>query len=97
VAWSYSHREDFDPEMSWSVRVFAGEAAIEVTQKAMLLFGGRGIMNGYPVEKLVRDALTLTHGNGTDAVLTLRLGTHQARQRLDSRPVATQDTAPAVV
>jgi alkylation response protein AidB-like acyl-CoA dehydrogenase len=82
--------------MSWSVRVFSGDVAIEVTQKAMLLFGGRGIMSGYPVEKLVRDALTLTHGNGTNAVLTLRLGTHQAQQRLDIRTAASGDAGSAV-
>jgi alkylation response protein AidB-like acyl-CoA dehydrogenase len=96
TAWAYSHRADFDPEMSWSVRVFSGDVAIEVTQKAMLLFGGRGIMSGYPVEKLVRDALTLTHGNGTNAVLTLRLGTHQAQQRLDIRTAASGDAGSAV-
>jgi alkylation response protein AidB-like acyl-CoA dehydrogenase len=60
--------------------------AIEVTQKAMFLFGGRGIMTGNPAEKLVRDALTLTHGNGTSALMTLRIGEQQARARLAGRP-----------
>jgi alkylation response protein AidB-like acyl-CoA dehydrogenase len=59
--------------------------AIDVTQTAMLLFGGRGIMADHPVEKYVRDALTLTHGNGTDALMTLRLGTHQAEARRAAR------------
>lgn len=35
-------------------------------------------MVGPPVEKLVSDALTLTRGDGTSTVLTLRLGQHQA-------------------
>jgi hypothetical protein len=48
----------------------------------MFLLGGRGIMSGNLTEKLVRDALTLTHGNGTSALMTLRIGTHQADARL---------------
>ncbi|MGH9101778.1 MAG: acyl-CoA dehydrogenase family protein [Acidimicrobiales bacterium] len=85
VASEYSSAPDFDPGLSWGVRVFAGETAINVTQKAMLLFGGRGIMEHYPVEKLARDALTLTHGNGTSRILTARLGTHRAEARLAGR------------
>jgi alkylation response protein AidB-like acyl-CoA dehydrogenase len=85
VAWQYSHSSEFNAESSWSIRVFAAEVAIEVTQKAMMLFGGRGIMNDHPVEKLVRDALTLTHGNGTNALMTMKIGTHQAEDRANRR------------
>ncbi len=85
VAWEYSHSRGFHPQRSWQVRVFAAEVAIEVTQKAMLLFGGRGIMSDHPVEKLVRDALTLTHGNGTNALMTMKIGTHQAEERAAGR------------
>jgi alkylation response protein AidB-like acyl-CoA dehydrogenase len=85
VAWEYSHSPSFTPERSWQVRVFAADVGIEVTQKAMLLFGGRGIMSGYPVEKLVRDALTLTHGNGTSALMTVKIGTQQAEERIERR------------
>jgi alkylation response protein AidB-like acyl-CoA dehydrogenase len=82
TAWEYSWSPSFNPELSWGVRVHAAEVAIEVTQKAMFLLGGRGIMSGNLTEKLVRDALTLTHGNGTSALMTLRIGTHQADARL---------------
>ncbi len=85
VAWEYSHTNEFDPERSWQARVLAADAAIDVTQKAMRLFGGRGIMEEFPVEKLVRDALTLTHGNGTDTLMTMKIGTHQAEVRRSSR------------
>lgn len=85
VAWEYSHAASFPPERSWQIRVFAADIAIEVTQKAMFLFGGRGIMSAYPVEKLVRDALTLTHGNGTSAVMTVKIGTQQAEERMERR------------
>lgn len=85
TAWEYSWSSSFHPQLSWGVRVHAAEAAIEITQKAMFLFGGRGIMTGNPAEKLVRDALTLTHGNGTSALMTLRLGEQQAQARLADR------------
>ncbi len=88
TAWEYSHAQSFAPELSWGVRVYLADVAIEVTQKVLFLFGGRGIMAGYPVEKLARDALTMTHGNGTSALMTLRVGEHQAEQRLASRQTA---------
>ena len=84
TAWEYSWSPAFHPRLSWGVRVHAAEVAIEVTQKAMFLFGGRGIMTGNPAEKLVRDALTLTHGNGT-SLMTLRIGEQQAQERLARR------------
>ncbi|MGH9089066.1 MAG: acyl-CoA dehydrogenase family protein [Acidimicrobiales bacterium] len=85
VAWEYSHADQFDPGLTWSVRVFCADMSIEVAKRAMFLFGGRGMMVGYPVEKLLRDALTLTHGNGTTALLTARLGAHQAEARAAAR------------
>ncbi len=90
AAWRYSHAEPFNPEWSWGVRVFCADMAIEVTRRAMFLFGGRGMMGGYRIEKLVRDALTLTHGNGTSAILTARLGAHQADARIDSRAISRE-------
>jgi alkylation response protein AidB-like acyl-CoA dehydrogenase len=89
AAWEYSHAPAFDPGLSWGVRVYLADVAIEITQKALFLFGGRGIMAGYPVEKLARDALTMTHGNGTSALMTLRVGEHQAERRLSGRQAVT--------
>lgn len=95
AAWEYSHAPSFDPGLSWGIRVYAADVAIEVTQKALFLFGGRGIMAGCPVEKLARDALTMTHGNGTSALMTLRVGEHQAERRLAARAVARQAVSAA--
>ena len=95
TAWEYSWSPAFHPRLSWGVRVHAAEVAIEVTQKAMFLFGGRGIMTGNPAEKLVRDALTLTHGNGTSSLMTLRIGEQQAQERLARRPETTPSEAVA--
>ncbi|MGB6455295.1 MAG: acyl-CoA dehydrogenase family protein [Streptosporangiaceae bacterium] len=93
TAWEYSHAPSFNPELSWGVRVYLAEVAIEITQKALFLFGGRGIMAGYPVEKLARDALTMTHGNGTSALMTLRVGERQAERRLADRQALTVTNA----
>lgn len=95
VAWQYSYSPGFRAERSWQIRVFAADVAIEVTQKAMLLFGGRGIMTDHPAEKLVRDALTLTHGNGTNALMTLKIGTQQAEDRAALRATDGRDALTA--
>jgi len=42
-------------------------------------------MADFPIEKLVRDALTLTHGNGTSALMTMKIGTEQAETRARER------------
>ena len=88
AAWEFSHDPAFDPALAWGVRVFATDLAIEITRRAVLLFGGRGIMSDWPVEKLARDALTLTHGNGTNALMLLKTGTRAAEQRLATREEA---------
>jgi butyryl-CoA dehydrogenase len=85
VAWEFSHSPDFDPALAWGVRVFATDLAIEITRRVVLLFGGRGVMSEWPAEKLARDALTLTHGNGTNALMLLKSGTRAAEQRLAAR------------
>ncbi|MGH8963603.1 MAG: acyl-CoA dehydrogenase family protein [Jatrophihabitantaceae bacterium] len=95
VAREYSSAATFDPELSWQIRVFAADVCIEVTQKALALYGGRGIMSSFPVEKLARDALTLTHGNGTSALLTMHIGTSQAEARIKARGAGVNGSGPA--
>jgi alkylation response protein AidB-like acyl-CoA dehydrogenase len=85
VAWQFSHDPAFDPALAWGVRVVATDLAIEITRRVVLLFGGRGIMSAWSVEKLARDALTLTHGNGTNALMLLKAGTRAAERRLAAR------------
>jgi alkylation response protein AidB-like acyl-CoA dehydrogenase len=53
-------------------------------------------MADHPVEKLARDALTMTHGNGTSALMTLRVGEHQAERRLAARQAATPPVTAAL-
>ena len=53
-------------------KVFASEAALEVTQSAFDLWAATGYMKKNPIEKLLRDALSFIHSDGTNDVLTLK-------------------------
>jgi alkylation response protein AidB-like acyl-CoA dehydrogenase len=72
------HGAELDPDLASGANVFATEAVVTVARKAMELFGGRGMMGGWPVEKLVRDALTLQHASGTNPLTLLKIGTRDA-------------------
>lgn len=50
-------------------KVYAGEAAIEVTNMALQMFGGFGYSRELPLERMVRDARMFTIGGGTAQVL----------------------------
>jgi acyl-CoA dehydrogenase len=63
----------------YASRFYAGEAAARVTQSAMKLFGGRGIMETLPLEKYVRDAMAYQHMHGTNDALRLKTATALAR------------------
>jgi alkylation response protein AidB-like acyl-CoA dehydrogenase len=46
-------------------KTFAAEAAIEVTNQALQIFGGNGYSREWPVERMLRDARMFTLGGGT--------------------------------
>ena len=50
-------------------KTFAGEMAIQVTNQALQIFGGRGYSREFPLERMVRDARMFTIGGGTAQVL----------------------------
>jgi len=89
VAAELARGDGFDPALAWGVRAYATEAAIDITRRVVSLFGGRGVMAAWPAEKLARDALTLTHGNGTNALMLLKTGTREAERRLREREEET--------
>jgi alkylation response protein AidB-like acyl-CoA dehydrogenase len=64
AGWLARYDKDADPTITTMCKVFATDMAVRVTQKAMELFGGYGIMRGHPVEKYHRDALTLLSSGG---------------------------------
>ncbi len=48
-----------------SSKVYASQAAVEVANDAIQIFGGYGYMREYPIEKMYRDAKLLELGAGT--------------------------------
>lgn len=55
-------------------KAFVTQAAFEVADQAVQLFGGNGLTREYPVEKLFRDAKTALVEDGENFFLTLKLG-----------------------
>ncbi len=75
-------QDSVDPELAWGANVFASEMVVRVARTAMEQFGGRGMMDAWPAEKLVRDALTLQHGFGTNPLTLTKIGTAEAERLL---------------
>jgi len=67
-----------DPALEYSVaaKVYCTQAAYEVADTALQLFGGRGLSKGWLVEKLFRDARASLIEDGCNDVLTL-VGAHE--------------------
>jgi acyl-CoA dehydrogenase len=53
-------------------KVFASETALTVVQEAFELWAATGYMKKNPIEKLLRDALSFIHSDGTNDVLSLK-------------------------
>ena len=74
AAWAADHQDPFDPKLPGMAKVLASEVAHRVTVLAQELFGGMGIMAEASMEKLVRDALTFLHSDGTNLIHRVRMG-----------------------
>jgi alkylation response protein AidB-like acyl-CoA dehydrogenase len=74
-------QDDCDRKHASLTKVFASEAAVEVCRDALELWGAAGYMRKNPVEKLLRDALSFLHSDGTNDVLALKAGNFIAQQR----------------
>ncbi|MCC7106787.1 MAG: acyl-CoA dehydrogenase family protein [Chloroflexi bacterium] len=80
AAWGADHLDAYDeghlPEapLAAMARLFVSEAVLKVATAALQLFGGMGIMNELPMQKLLRDAVVVQHGNfGTNDTARLRI------------------------
>ena len=56
-----------------AAKLFGLEAVCRVTDKAMLVFGGRAYIEGYPIERLYRDARLNVLEEGTPTILRLAI------------------------
>ncbi len=75
-------QEDFDRKHASLTKVFAAEASVEICIEALELWGATGYMKKNPIEKLLRDAMSFLHSDGTNDVLTLKAANFMAAERL---------------
>ena len=57
-------------------KLFAAEAASDVTRRAVQLFGGYGYTREYPVERMMRDAKITEIYEGTSEVQRMVIANH---------------------
>jgi butyryl-CoA dehydrogenase len=70
AAW-LADQGKLDPTRSAVAKLFASEAALDITDKAIQILGGIGYTREYPVERFHRDAKILTIGEGTTEIQKL--------------------------
>jgi acyl-CoA dehydrogenase len=72
LTWRAAHavdRDDRDAErLSSMAKCYAADVSMDVTTKAVQVFGGYGYMKEYPVEKYMRDAKLLQIYEGTNEI-----------------------------
>ncbi|MCC7104341.1 MAG: acyl-CoA dehydrogenase family protein [Chloroflexi bacterium] len=73
AAWATDYQEPFDSRLPGMSKVFASEAAFDCARYCLEIHGGSGIMKNLPVEKLLRDASTMFHSDGTNQIHRLRV------------------------
>ena len=60
-------------------KLFASDAAMEVTTEAVQVLGGYGYVNDYPVERMMRDAKITQIYEGTNEIQRVVIGRSLAR------------------
>ena len=68
--------------LSAQAKLYASEAAVRATERAMQIFGGYGFIKDFPVEKFYRDVRLCTVGEGTSEIQKLVI----AKQLLSEAP-----------
>ena len=71
AAWT-STQGNTDARAASLCKVCASESALTVVQEAFELWAATGYMKKNPIEKLLRDALSFIHSDGTNDVLSLK-------------------------
>jgi butyryl-CoA dehydrogenase len=66
-AWKVD-RGELDPALAAKVKLVASETAVRVSESAIRILGGAGIMREYPVGRIHRDALLYVIGEGTSEI-----------------------------
>jgi alkylation response protein AidB-like acyl-CoA dehydrogenase len=71
AAWMAAQGKSFDSAEGSMSKLFAGETAVRVTERAMQILGGNGFTREYPVERMARDAKIYTIFEGTSEIQRL--------------------------
>ncbi|MGH9155799.1 MAG: acyl-CoA dehydrogenase family protein [Acidimicrobiales bacterium] len=71
AAWMGRNRRPFDAGEGSMSKLFAGEAAVRVTDDAISILGGYGYIRDFPVERWHRDAKIYTLFEGTSEIQRL--------------------------
>ncbi len=74
-----------DRELAAIAKVYASEAAIQVANDALQIFGARGYSRDFPLERMVRDARMFTIGGGTAQTLRNVIGNAILGEKLSQR------------
>ncbi|PID90827.1 MAG: acyl-CoA dehydrogenase [Bacteroidetes bacterium] len=75
AAWKKDHKLPYSKDASYA-KLFAAETAMEVTTKAVQLYGGYGYTRDYPVERMMRDAKITEIYEGTSEVQRMVISAH---------------------
>jgi len=78
AAWKHDVGEDGKMEASIAKAYYA-EAAVDVANEALQIFGGYGYISEYPIERLYRDVKLMTIGGGTTEVQKLVISSNLIR------------------
>ena len=71
AAWMARQGKAFKSAEGSMSKLFAGETAVKVTERAMQILGGNGFTREYPVERMARDAKIYTIFEGTSEIQRL--------------------------
>ncbi|MEE9277293.1 MAG: acyl-CoA dehydrogenase family protein [Dehalococcoidia bacterium] len=72
AAWACDHADPIDLRLPSMAKQYASEVAVQVSIKAMEIFGGAGYMMELPMQKYIRDTLSFLHSEGTNQIMLLR-------------------------
>ncbi|MFL5384131.1 MAG: acyl-CoA dehydrogenase [Longimicrobiaceae bacterium] len=79
AAWLKEQGKPYTREASMA-KLFASEAAMRITTRAVQVHGGYGYTTEYPVERMMRDAKICEIGEGTSEIQRLVIARHLLRE-----------------
>lgn len=66
--WSWDHRHEYDPKMSYLTKYFVNEIALQAVNQTVDIFGGMGTDKDMVIEKYLRDVYSILHAYGNPSI-----------------------------